>query len=389
MSTEEELCRILTFCKPIVVDGGESFWRVDLPGMYLRPVNEGMLYGEWNYPLGVTLYGLAQTARRLGDTALDRYVAGHMKKCVSFFDYCMWDQSRYGAAPFHNQLTTMESLDDCGSIASALLEVMKDHEIPEGEKVADYVAAYIAERQQRLADGTFYRNHSYMPIGDETMWADDLYMSIPFLCRYYQKSGQESWLDDAAGQFQRFFDYLYMPEVGVLSHIYDTHYQVQTKVPWGRGNGWALFSAAELLSVMPKSHRDYEAVLSIYRTLCAGYLKLQDADGMWHQVLTMEESYQETSCTAMFAYGFAKGVQNGWLSDPAPYARAARMAWKGLCRISIDWKGNIFGVCRGSGYSFSKDYYANSLSWNINDTHGTGIVLLAGIEVEHMKDCLE
>lgn len=35
---------------------------------------------------------------------------------------------------FHNQLTTIDSLDDCGSFAVALLEVMKDHEIPEGRK---------------------------------------------------------------------------------------------------------------------------------------------------------------------------------------------------------------------------------------------------------------
>ena len=88
---------------------------------------------------------------------------------------------------------------------------------------------------------------------NETIWADDQYMSVPFLCRYYKRSGDECWLKEATGQFKRIFGYLYKPEEGVLSHIYDTHYGVQTKVPWGRGNGWALFSAAELLSVMPKA----------------------------------------------------------------------------------------------------------------------------------------
>ncbi len=37
-------------------------------------------------------------------------------------------------------------------------------------------------------------------------------------------------------------------------------------------------------------------------------------------------------------------------------------------------------------YSFSKEYYANDLGWNVNDTHGTGIVMLAAIEVEKMKE---
>lgn len=60
---------------------------------------------------------------------------------------------------------------------------------------------------------------------------------------------------------------------------------------------------------MPKEHENREEILDIYRTLCRGYLKVQDPDGMWHQVLTMKESYEETSCTAMFIYGFAKGVK--------------------------------------------------------------------------------
>lgn len=382
--SEEEISRMLSFKKPFETDLGKEFWRVDGPDLYLRPVNEGTLYGEWNYPLGVTLYGMIQTARYEHDNALECYVRGHMEKCTGFYEYCMWDKEHYGAAPFHNQLTTIDSLDDCGSFASALLEVMKDYEIPEGDVISAMVAEYMKDRQQRMEDGTFYRNHSYLPVMNETIWADDLYMSVPFLCRYYKRSGDECWLKEAAGQLKRIFGYLYMPEEGVLSHIYDTHYGVQTKVPWGRGNGWALFSAAELLSVMPKEHENREEILDIYRTLCRGYLKVQDPDGMWHQVLTMKESYEETSCTAMFIYGFAKGVKNGWHTDGEAYRKAAIKGWRALCRTSIDWKGNIYGVCRGSGYSFSREYYAYELGWNFNDTHGTGIVLLAGIETERM-----
>lgn len=46
----------------------------------------------------------------------------------------------------------------------------------------------------------------------------------------------------------------------------------------------------------------------------------------------------------------------------------------------IDKDGNVYGVCRGSGYSFNKYYYKDELTWRLNDTHGIGIVLLAGIE---------
>lgn len=376
----------LTFQKPVKADGGETYWRVDMPDVMIRPFNEGVLYGEWNYPLGVTLYGLVQSARILEDPALDVYVTGHMRKCAAFYDYCMWDKETYGAAPFHNQLTTIDSLDDCGSFASAMLEVMRDHEVPEGDRITDMVAEYVRERQIRLEDGTFYRNHSYLPVMNETMWADDMYMSIPFLCRYYERTGESMWLEDAILQVKNFFRYLYMPELQIMSHIYDTHYGLQTKVPWGRGNGWALFSITELLAVMPVEQPERAGILDIFCRLCEGYRRLQGEDGMWHQVLTFPDSYPETSCTAMFIYGFARGVRYGWLTNPAVYAEAARKGWEALCRTAIDWKGNIYGVCRGSGYSFSKEYYANDLGWNFNDTHGTGIVLLAGIEIEKMKD---
>ena len=51
-----------------------------------------------------------------------------------------------------------------------------------------------------------------------------------------------------------------------------------------------------------------------------------------------------------------------------------------LCRTSIDWKEISTAYAGAPGYSFSREYYAYELGWNFNDTHGTGIVLLAGIE---------
>ena len=59
---------------------------------------------------------------------------------------------------------------------------------------------------------------------------------------------------------------------------------------------------------------------------------------------------------------------------------AAHRAWQGLTEQAIDAQGNLYGVCRGSGFSFSRAYY-RSLSWNFNDTHGIGIVMLAGTEL--------
>jgi unsaturated rhamnogalacturonyl hydrolase len=161
-----------------------------------------------------------------------------------------------------------------------------------------------------------------------------------------------------------------------------------TGVPWGRGNGWTLFSLSELLAVLPQDHPLRPDVLKMFRELCEGYLALQDERGMWHQVLTHPDAYPETSCTSMFAYAFARGVQYGWLERPDPYVKAVFKAWEALNRISIDKGGNVHGVCRGSEFSFTPEYYKKELLWNLNDTHGVGIVLLAGVEVHRLMDFL-
>jgi len=113
---------------------------------------------------------------------------------------------------------------------------------------------------------------------------------------------------------------------------------------------------------------------------------MQDEQGMWHQVLNDPESYAESSCTSMFICAFARGVRFGWLPDAGKYAEASLRGWNGLTRRSIDADGNIYGICRGSGHSFTPRYYKYDLGWILNDTHGIGILLLAGVETGKMLD---
>lgn len=366
-------------------NGGEGrYWRVDRPETWVRPFLENPLFAKWNYPLGVTLYGLLQTGRVLGRKDLVSYVTAHISECTRLHPYALWDGARYGFPGINQQLATLDMLDDCGSFGSAMLEAQAEADDPSYLAVAEIIAEHMAERQERREDGAFYRRleGDFM---ENTLWADDLYMSTPFMLRYARLSGQRAFLDDAARQFLRFKKYLFIPEHRVLSHVYDFKYDTATLVPWGRGNGWALFSLSELLGVLPEEHPDRGALLAFFCELSGGYRALQGEHGLWHQVLTDPESYEETSCTAMFAYGFARGVRFGWYEDPGPYANAVQRAWRGLTARAVDRQGNVHGVCRGSRYSFTPDYYKDELGTVLNDTHGIGIVLLAGIEVQKLR----
>jgi len=371
-------------------NGGEStYWRADYPETWVRPYLENALFGKWNYPLGVTLYGLMQTGAALGRGDYVDYVLRHIEQCTAVDAYSLWDAARYGAPGVNNQLALMDSLDDCGSFGATMLTATRFRE-PEGARaVAGRIAHYITQVQDRLADGALYRVRGSVDFMKDTLWCDDLYMSVPFMCRYYDLTQDKGILDDAAKQMLLYKKYLYMPELQIMSHVYDFKFNKQTEVPWGRGNGWVLFSLAELLLTLPEEHDRRGELLAFFCELCAGYLRLQGTNGLWHQVLTDPESYEETSCTSMFLYAFARGVRLGWLPDAQPYVRAVRKGWEGLTRISIDKHGHIYGVCRGSGYSFAARYYKDELSWLLNDTHGIGIVMLAGVEVRSMIQDLQ
>ncbi len=372
-----------------IVGEPATYWRLDAPDTFVRPYNENTLFGRWNYPLGVTMYGLLHTAIAIGSEDIKNYIKDHVQLCIDTLKYALWDKEQYGGATsIHNLLTSIDSLDDCGSFASMMLEVNKYLGLRDVKKVADYVGDYIYNHQSRLEDGTFFRKEMMHHFHNMTMWADDLYMSVPFLVRYSQFTGDQKYLDDAANQFFGFKKRLFMPEEKIMSHVYDFKYDSKTNVPWGRGNGWVVFSMTELLEVLPEDHPKRNDLIEFLNTLCEGYLALQDDEGMWHQVLNDHESYPETSCTSMFIYAFSRGIRFGWLKNPEKYVKAIYKAWKGISKTSVDSNGNVYGVCRGSEFSFIADYYKYELGWNLNDTHGTGIVMLAGIEVIRLNKFL-
>lgn len=368
-------------------ENGEDYWRADLPGMYVRPFLETASFGQWNYPVGVTLYGLMKASDSVGRRDVSDYAEQHIRLCTDYYDYSLWDQKKFGAAGLNFQIVGIGSLDDCGSFASAMLEQSFRKDLPAGRKIADRVADYITNRQTRLPDGALYRAHSLLAEMENTMWLDDLYMSVPFLVRYYRLTGDRAYLDDAASQFELYRERMFLPELKVMSHVYYTDRKIQSGVPWGRGNGWVLFSLSELLLAAPEDYPRRKDLLKLFRTLCEGYRALQDEKGLWHQVLNDPESYSETSCSSMFICAFARGVRNGWFDSGADgYYDAAVKGWEGLTRHAIDADGNIYGICKGSGHSFTPRYYKYELNWIKNDNHGIGIVLLAGTETKRMAE---
>lgn len=354
---------------------------------YIRPVLEEIIYGKSNYPIGVVLYGLLKTGKALNDKNIIEYAHSHLLRCCLIKDYAEWDSEKFGFACVNHQLLNLSALDDCGSFTMAVLEdyfnYIKDERVL---PTVEYVGAYIRFKQERLENGAFFREKEGK-FDHNTVWADDLYMGTPFLMRYSVLKNDSSILDDAINHFIQFKKLLFMEKSKLMSHVYNLKVGTKTGVPWGRGNGWTLFSLTELLKYIPKEHKHYDDIKNFFIELSEGFLSVMDDNGMCHQVLDDVESYAEASSTAMCAASFARGVMLGLL--PEEYAHAARKAIEALKKYCIDEDGNIYGVCIGSCYSFTREYYKYNLRWNINDTHGTGIVLIAIEEVNNMNNSIQ
>lgn len=376
-----------------------NYWRLDQPEAWVRPYYENAMlsnkwtvgsvtnYARWDYPLGVTIYGLLQTGRWLDRKDITDYAISHVQACTQMYEYSLWDQAQYGFPAINQQLVIMKMLDNCGSFGSAMLEAYQVCKDEGFLPIADRIADFMLNQLERKADGAFYRECEG-EYSANTMWADDLYMSTPFLCRYYRVTGNTKALDETAKQFLLFRNYLFMPDQRIMSHVYDFKYNRPTGIPWGRGNGWTLFSLTEVLETLPDNHPKRGELISFFNELCEGYAELQAESGLWHQVLNDRDAYEEASCTAMFAYSFARGVRFSWLNEPDKFIRAATRAWDGLTRYAIDRKGNVHGVCSGSRYAFTAEYYKKDLLTVINDNHGIGIMMLAGSEVAKLKAAL-
>jgi rhamnogalacturonyl hydrolase YesR len=102
---------------------------------------------------------------------------------------------------------------------------------------------------------------------------------------------------------------------------------------------------------------------------------------LWHQLLDKDDSYLETSCSAMFTYALARSITKNYI-EPR-YTSIAKRGWQGvMSKIHAD--GQIEGVCTGTVVSDDiNDYYHRPTP--LNDIHGVGAILLAGSEILQLK----
>ncbi|MDP2885788.1 MAG: glycoside hydrolase family 88 protein [Ignavibacteria bacterium] len=331
-------------------------------------------YADWRYWNGVLNIALTRLGEVLHETPYNEFP---VKNVAFSFDNFKYFEERYKGEgkwnyPF-GQRFIMEELDDCGAMGASLIEVYRHDQQDRYRSYIDQAAAHMLTRQTRLEDGTFARSFPQK----WTLWSDDLYMSISFLSRMGELTGDDKYFDDAAMQVINFQKYVFDAKAGLMHHCWYSDVQRPGVAFWGRANGWALLAQVDLLDRLPKDHPKRAQLLDLLQRHMLGVARYQGAEGLWHQLLDKTDSYLETSCSAMFTYAIARSVNRGYI-EPR-YASIAQRGWEGvLAKIRPD--GQVEGVCTGTSVSYDLVYYYRRPA-PLNDIHGIGAVLLAGTEI--------
>ena len=331
--------------------------------------------GEWSYTNGVVLSAFEYIDDVTGDQAFFANNTRFFDLVVKTLPYFQQVAKALGKESYGwNRAPHFHALDDCGSIGAAMIKTYLKDKNDDYLNLINITADYISNKQFRLEDGTLARHRPQY----QSVWSDDLYMSVPFLANMGVLSGDNKYFDDAVKQVLLMADKLYVPEKGLFDHGWNvTSGDYDPRFYWGRANGWSLMAMAELLGVLPEDYPGRDEVLHLYRSIIRSLAGLQDGTGFWHNMLDKTDTYLETSCTAIFTYVIAKGINEGWINHV--YGPVALTGWNAV-KTRVLESGAVDSTCEGTTFAHDNTYYYNR-GRSIYATHGYGPVLYAGAEM--------
>jgi rhamnogalacturonyl hydrolase YesR len=334
-----------------------------------------------SYEWGVTYSAMLAAAKATGDKAYYNYVADRFKflaEVAPYFRALLNDGKEID--PQMKQILAPHALDDAGAVCAAMIKFSVDDKSVDLTPLIDNYMDFILNKEYRLADGTFARTRPQ----HNTVWLDDMFMGIPPIA-YYSLLGnaaqQKSRQGEAVRQVLQFADRMWVPEKKLFRHGWVEGMTDHPAFHWGRANGWALLTMCEVLDVLPENYPQRDKILNLFREHVRGLAALQSGEGFWHQLLDRNDSYLESSATAIYTYCMAHAINKGWI-DAMAYGPVVTLAWHALTTIIND-RGQVDKTCVGTGMAFDPAFYYYR-PVNVYAAHGYGPVIWAGAEMVNL-----
>jgi rhamnogalacturonyl hydrolase YesR len=328
-----------------------------------------------SYEWGVTYGAMLSIAEATGDKKYFDYAKNRLELIANAIPAfrSLYQKTPKNSNPLR-QAIEPKALDDCGAMCGATIKMLRAGGSTALQPMIDTYINYITNGQQRFSDGTLARNRPQK----NTLWLDDLYMSVPALAQMGKLTGDKKYYDDAVKQILQFSERMFNKEIKLYMHGWVEGMEPHPEFHWARANGWALLAMVELLDVLPIDHPGYKKVLEQLQTHIRGLASYQSGKGFWHQLLDKNDSYLETSATAIYTFCIAKAINKKWI-DAKAYAPMCLLAWNAVV-TKVNNKGQVEGTCVGTGMAFDPAFYYHR-PVNVFAAHGYGPVLLAGAEI--------
>ena len=262
-------------------------------------------------------------------------------------------------------------------------------------KIAEVVVDdYVLPWNKTLPDGTISRDvGSWSPNEPDKnasfLWSDDQFMGSALavrlaLSREFPIDKAAVYAEWAAKQQLGFASRMMDSTTGLFYHGFNAATNDNSCCFWGRANGWIMMAHAEvvkLLAAVAPNSPHLQQVVYIWQKHSAGLIAMQNkSDGRWHQILDNEETFLETSATAMFLQSMADGVRNGWL-DRSSVGPAITLAWAGLSS-TVESTGEVTGICEGTGIGADVAFYQARSTAYPSSAPGLGSVFRAALAYE-------
>jgi unsaturated rhamnogalacturonyl hydrolase len=262
-------------------------------------------------------------------------------------------------------------------------------------KDARYKSAAQQLRQQlqyqpRTSDGGYWYRQTY----PYQMWLDGIYASAVFLMQYGKAFNDPAMFKEAMQQINLANEHSRDTESGLLYHGWDESGNPSwanedtgaSHEFWSRGIALYYLTLLECIEYIPLESSDRKELGMMFRELTKPVQKFEDPkSGLWYQVINKSyepRNWLETSSSAMFAYGFAKGHNKGILDKT--YLAAAQKVFVSLQRdyIFFDDQGRLYfdGTVK-SGTPGNMDSYL-STERRVNDYKGLGALLYLSMELD-------
>ncbi len=310
---------------------------------------------EWIWENAVMLTGFVELYRVTGDTKYRDYYRDFIDTHI-------------------DKGYTINTSDTCAPSAMAIPLYMKTGE----EKYMEMIQralTYLYEEAERTEHGGLSHLGPDGPISP-SLWIDSLFMFGNVLIHWGEYQDDEKALNEITEQF-RIFTELLQTEEGFYIHAWGWMGQTDEDIFWARGNSWVVVAGADYLRMRLNRGEEDAFMQNAYEKLSAAVISAQDLkSGLWWTLLNRpDEIYLETSGSALFAQGLARGWRNGLLDDSVlPVIENAVEGVESMIVRDKDGLPVVTGISAGTTASVYEHYATRKLADDL--PHGIGGVLM-------------